>query len=42
MTISRPIAVLMLLTTTSIWGFAFVAQKSAMDTMGPYTFAAAR
>jgi drug/metabolite transporter (DMT)-like permease len=32
----------MLLTTTSIWGFAFVAQKSAMDTMGPYTFAAAR
>lgn len=32
----------MLLTTTSIWGLAFVAQKSAMDSMGPYTFAAAR
>lgn len=42
MTVSRPIAVFMLLTTTSIWGFAFVAQKSAMDTMGPYTFSAAR
>jgi drug/metabolite transporter (DMT)-like permease len=38
----RLLAVAMLLTTTSIWGFAFVAQKSAMDTMGPYTFAAAR
>jgi drug/metabolite transporter (DMT)-like permease len=38
----RPIALAMLLVTTTIWGFAFVAQKSAMDTMGPYTFAAAR
>ena len=38
----RPLAIAMLLTTTMIWGFAFVAQKSAMDTMGPYTFAAAR
>jgi drug/metabolite transporter (DMT)-like permease len=39
---SRPLAVAMLLVTTSIWGLAFVAQKSAMDVMGPYTFAAAR
>lgn len=39
---SRPVALLMLLTTTTIWGLAFVAQKSAMETMGPYTFAAAR
>lgn len=38
----RIVAIAMLLTTTSIWGFAFVAQKSAMDSMGPYTFAAAR
>lgn len=38
----RPLAIAMLLTTTTIWGFAFVAQKSAMDTMGPYTFAAVR
>lgn len=38
----RLLAVAMLLTTTMIWGFAFVAQKSAMETMGPYTFAAAR
>jgi len=33
---------LMLIVTTTIWGFAFVAQKTAMDSMGPLTFAAAR
>ena len=38
----RPLATLMLLVTTMLWGFAFVAQKSAMDTMGPLTFAAVR
>lgn len=39
---SRPLATLMLIVTTTIWGFAFVAQKTAMDSMGPFTFAAAR
>lgn len=39
---SRPFAVLMLLTTTLLWGFAFVAQKTAMDAMGPMTFNAVR
>jgi drug/metabolite transporter (DMT)-like permease len=39
---ARPLAVLMLLTTTLLWGFAFVAQKTAMDAMGPLTFNAAR
>jgi drug/metabolite transporter (DMT)-like permease len=39
---TRPIAVLLLLIATTIWGFAFVAQKSAMDHMGPMTFAGAR
>jgi len=38
----RPLAVLLLLITTFLWGMAFVAQKSAMDSMGPLTFAAAR
>lgn len=38
----RPLAVAMLICTTLIWGFAFIAQKSAMDTMGPFTFAGVR
>ncbi len=38
----RLLAVLMLLMTTLLWGFAFVAQKTAMDAMGPLTFNAAR
>ena len=38
----RPIAVLLLLITTLLWGMAFVAQKSAMDSMGPLTFTSAR
>lgn len=38
----RPLATLMLLVTTLIWGFAFSAQKSGMATMGPLTFTAAR
>ena len=39
---SRPAAVSLLLLSTAIWGFAFVAQKSAMDHMGPMTFAGVR
>lgn len=38
----RSVAVLLLLLCTAIWGLAFVSQKSAMATMGPLTFAAAR
>lgn len=38
----RSIAVLLLLLTTMLWGFAFLAQKSAMASMGPLTFAAVR
>lgn len=39
---ARPLAVAALLLATMIWGFAFIAQKSAMDAMGPLTFIAAR
>lgn len=39
---SRPVAALMLLICTMLWGFAFIAQKSAMDSMGPLTFAGVR
>lgn len=39
---SRPIAALLLVICTMLWGFAFIAQKSAMDTMGPLTFAGVR
>ncbi|WP_332688779.1 DMT family transporter [Devosia sp.] len=39
---SRPLAALMLLICTMLWGFAFVAQKSAMESMGPLTFAGVR
>jgi drug/metabolite transporter (DMT)-like permease len=38
----RPLAALMLLFCTMLWGFAFVAQKSAMAEMGALTFAASR
>jgi drug/metabolite transporter (DMT)-like permease len=38
----RPLAVALLILTTMLWGFAFVAQKSAMDSMGPLTFSAVR
>ncbi len=33
---------MMMLLTAVIWGFAFVAQKSSMDYMGPFTFNTAR
>jgi drug/metabolite transporter (DMT)-like permease len=39
---SRPLAVLLLVTATAIWGLAFVAQKSAMAHLGPLTFSGAR
>ena len=39
---SRPVAILMLLICTTLWGFAFVVQKSAMETMGPLTFIGVR
>lgn len=39
---SRPVASALLLLCTIFWGFAFVAQKSAMDSMGPLTFAGVR
>ncbi|SEQ02550.1 EamA-like transporter family protein [Devosia sp. YR412] len=39
---SRPVAILMLLICTALWGFAFVVQKSAMETMGPLTFIGVR
>ncbi|HHY50389.1 MAG TPA: DMT family transporter [Alphaproteobacteria bacterium] len=38
----RLVAVLLLLACTMLWGFAFVAQKTAMATMGPLTFAGIR
>lgn len=39
---SRSVAALLLLLCTMLWGFAFIAQKSAMDSMGPLTFAGVR
>lgn len=39
---SRPAAVLLLVIATAIWGFAFVAQKSAMAYLGPLTFSGTR
>ena len=39
---SRPVAVLLLVVATMIWGLAFVAQKSAMTHVGPLTFAGER
>ncbi|UYO00991.1 MAG: DMT family transporter [Devosia sp.] len=38
----RPLATLLLLICTMFWGFAFIAQKSAMDSMGPLSFAGVR
>lgn len=39
---SRPLATLLLLVCTMFWGLAFIAQKSAMDSMGPLSFAGVR
>ncbi len=39
---SRPLATALLLFCTIFWGFAFIAQKTAMDSMGPLTFAGVR
>lgn len=38
----RSLAVLCLIVCTMFWGFAFVAQKTAMETMGPLSFAGIR
>jgi len=38
----RRTATFMLIGATFFWGMAFIAQKSAMDTMGPLTFLSAR
>ncbi len=38
----RRTATLLLVIATFFWGMAFIAQKSAMDSMGPLTFLAAR
>lgn len=39
---SRPVAVLLLVICTALWGFAFVMQKGAMQHMGPLTFSGVR
>ncbi len=38
----RPVAVLLLLICTALWGLAFVFQKAAMEHMQPLTFAGVR
>lgn len=38
MTLNRTSATFLLVIATMFWGFAFIAQKSAMDYMGPLTF----
>lgn len=38
----RPVAVAALIVATMVWGFAFIAQKTAMNSMGPLTFISAR
>jgi drug/metabolite transporter (DMT)-like permease len=39
---SRSVALLLMVLTALMWGLAFVAQKTAMDTMGPLTFIGVR
>lgn len=39
---SRPVAFLAMLLVPMLWGFAFVAQKTAMDGIGPLTFIGVR
>lgn len=38
----RPAAIALLLLCTMFWGFAFVVQKTAMESMGPLTFIGVR
>lgn len=40
--LNRTSATFVLIIATMFWGFAFIAQKSAMDHMGPFTFIGAR
>ncbi|MCB9994398.1 MAG: DMT family transporter [Hyphomicrobiaceae bacterium] len=42
MAITRRTAALLLALATMFWGFAFIAQKSAMTHMGPFTFVGVR
>lgn len=42
MRLTRTTATFVLIFATMIWGMGFLAQKSAMDSMGPMTFLAAR
>ncbi|MEQ1770674.1 MAG: DMT family transporter [Devosia sp.] len=39
---SRPVAVLVLILCTALWGLAFISQKTALNHMGPLTFAGMR
>lgn len=39
---SRPLATLILIFASIVWGFAFIAQKSAMESLEPLSFIAAR
>lgn len=39
---NRPLGTAVLVVATLVWGLAFIAQKTAMDAMGPLTFIAAR
>ena len=38
----RTTANLLLLTAGAVWGMGFVAQATAMDSVGPWTFTAAK
>ncbi|KKB86606.1 hypothetical protein VW29_01495 [Devosia limi DSM 17137] len=38
----RPVATMLLVVCTMLWGLAFIAQKTAMDSMGPLSFAGIR
>jgi drug/metabolite transporter (DMT)-like permease len=40
--VPRPLATGLLVLTTLLWGMAFVAQKTAMESLGPLTFTAVR
>ena len=38
----RPVATMLLVICTMLWGLAFIAQKTAMDSMGPMSFTGVR
>jgi len=39
---SRPVAALLLLVATMLWGLGFIAQKSVSEALGPFAFTGAR